>query len=78
MTASARFARLLTAYRSLCDRNRALALVALLGLTVDSTLALLVTAFWFPRWAPLPALILIVSGLLLHMAPDGDESDGDS
>lgn len=69
---------LAAAYRRLWDRHPGLALLLLLGTVADSLIALLVTAVWAPRWAPLPAVILTAAVLLLHFAPDGDENGGGS
>ena len=70
--------RLAAAHRRLWDASPVIALAAVIGLTADSLIALLVTAVWAPRWAPLPAVILTAAVLLLRFAPDGDENGGGS
>ena len=65
--------RLLLAYRAAWERNPTVAFALMLGTLADSIAGVLVTAFWFPRWAPLPAVTLVAAVLLLRFAPDPSE-----
>jgi hypothetical protein len=71
-------ARLLSAYRRLCDRHPVPVWLTLLVLIIASIAVLIIESWLRSPYACLPAGVLVAAVLLLHFAPDDDEGDGGS